>query len=52
MKKIGSIIKKQRNIKNVSQEKLAELLGVKRPTISQIENNERKVTVEELLKLS
>jgi len=36
----------------MSQERLAELLSVSRPTISQIENGDRKVSAEELIKLA
>ena len=36
----------------MSQEKLAGLLGVSRPTISQIENEDRKVCADELIKLA
>lgn len=36
----------------MSQQGLADRLGILRPTISQMENGERKVTAEELIKLS
>ncbi len=36
----------------MSQQKLAELLGVSRPTISQIEGGQRKVTADEMKKLA
>jgi len=36
----------------ISQQRLAEMLGVSRPTITQIENGKRKVSVNELVKLS
>lgn len=52
MNKIGNKIKELRENAGMSQQKLAELLGVLRPTISQIENNERKISADELIKLS
>jgi len=45
-------VKELRESYGISQEKLAEMLHVSRPTISQIENGERKISVEELIKLS
>ena len=51
-KNIGQRIKKLREEIGMSQQDLAERLGVLRPTISQLENGERKVIVEELIKLS
>ena len=36
----------------MNQEKLAELLGVSRPTVSQIENGDRKVSAEDLKNLA
>lgn len=45
---IGSRIKELRSQKGISQQGLAELLGVSRPAISQIENGERKISAEEL----
>jgi len=52
MIKIGYRIKKLRKQLGISQQRLADLLGVARPTISQIENGERKVSTDELVKLS
>jgi transcriptional regulator with XRE-family HTH domain len=52
MASIGHRIKSLRESLGMSQEKLAKLLGVVRPTISQIENGERKVCAEELRKLA
>ena len=52
MIKIGYRIKELREQLGISQQKLADLLGVARPTISQIENEERKVSTDELIKLS
>ena len=51
-RKIGQRIKKLRGEIGISQQDLADRLGVLRPTISQMENGERKVTAEELIKLS
>ena len=51
-KKIGQRIKKLREEIGMSQQDLAERFGVLRPTISQMENGERKVIAEELIKLS
>jgi len=51
-KKIGEKIKKAREQSGITQQKLAEMLGVARPTISQIENGERKISADELIKLS
>ena len=51
-KKIGQRIKKLREEIGMSQQGLADILGILRPTISQMENGERKVTAEELIKLS
>lgn len=52
MVSIGNRIKALRNAVGMSQERLAELLGVSRPTISQIENGDRKVLAEELKELA
>jgi transcriptional regulator with XRE-family HTH domain len=49
---IGQRIKELRVKVGMSQQKLAEILGVSRPTISQIENDERKIFADELIKLS
>ena len=51
-KKIGKRIKELRESIGVSQQKLAELLKVSRPTITQIEKGERKISADELIKLS
>jgi len=48
MAKIGEKIRELRTTRGISQQRLAELLGVSRPTISQIENGERKVSADEL----
>jgi len=52
MIKIGYRIKELREQLGINQQKLADLLGVARPTVSQIENEERKVSTDELIKLS
>lgn len=52
MAKIGEKIKELRTKAGTSQQRLAELLGVSRPAISQIENGERKVSVDELDRLA
>jgi len=51
-KKFGERIKKLREQVGYNQQKMAELLGVSRPTISNIENGERKVSIDELIKFS
>ncbi|UCE21491.1 MAG: DUF4065 domain-containing protein [Candidatus Aminicenantes bacterium] len=49
---IGQRIKELRVKVGMSQQRLAEILGVSRPTISQLENGERKIFADELIKLS
>ena len=49
---IGQRIKELRMKAGISQQKLAEMLGVSRPTITQIESGERKVSSDELIKLA
>src|SRR4030042_3739511 len=51
-KTIGKRIRELRGEAELSQQYLADNLGVSRSSISQIENGERKITAEELLKLS
>jgi len=51
-KDLGSRIKRLREELGISQQRLAALLGVSRSTISQIEIGVRKVSADELLKLS
>ena len=50
--KLGQRVKELREQLGVSQQTLAEQLKVSRPTISQIENGERKISADELIKLS
>jgi transcriptional regulator with XRE-family HTH domain len=52
MVSIGNRIRVFRKAVGMSQERLAELLKVSRPTVSQIENGDRKVSAEELIKLA
>ena len=52
MIQLGQRIKQIRESLGLSQQALAEKLGISRPSISQIENGERKVSAEELKKLS
>lgn len=52
MVKIGERIKQLRTKARLSQEDLSLRLGVKRTTLSQIENGERKVCFEEMRRLS
>ena len=52
MIKLGQRIKELREQSGISQQKLAEMLGVSRPTISQIESEERKISADELIKLA
>jgi len=49
---LGTRIKELRKKSGISQERLAEKLGISRPAISQIENGERKICAEELQKLA
>lgn len=52
MVKIGQKTAELRMRAGISQQRLAEMLGVSRPTITQIEQGKRKVSVDELVKLS
>lgn len=49
---IVNIIKKLREREGLTQQKLADELGVSRSSLSQIENGERRITINELIKLS
>ncbi len=49
---LGENIKKIRIMKELSQEELAHKLGINRVTITQIENNQRQLSIDELIKLS
>lgn len=50
--KISNRIKKLREKLDLSQEDLAKMMGVSRVAVSQIENGQRKICTEELVKLS
>ena len=49
---IGDRIREVRKLNRITQEKLAELLGVSRVTISSWENNENAPTVDNIIYLS
>ena len=49
---LGLRIKKYRKSRDLTQEALARLLGVSRPTMSLIENGQRKVSAEDIKTLS
>lgn len=49
---IGNRIRALRKAAGMTQQKLADLLNVLRPTISQIENGDRKISAEELKNLA
>jgi transcriptional regulator with XRE-family HTH domain len=51
-KKLGERIKKLREGAGITQERVAEILGVSRPTISQMESGEGKISAEELIKIA
>lgn len=51
-KKLGERIRKLRDGFKLSQENVAKKLGISRVSLSQIENGERKLTAEEMAKLS
>lgn len=52
MDTLGGRIRRLRDLYDINQQRLAELLGIRRTTLSQIENSERKIYAEELVKLS
>ena len=51
-KKLGMKIKSIREQVDLSQEKLANLLGISRVSLSQVENGERKISAEEIAALA
>ena len=51
-KQLGEEIKALREGNSLSQEKVAESLGINRVSLSQIENGERKISAQELSKLA
>lgn len=52
MVKIGGRIEEIRKELGLSQEEFSQSIGIKRTSLSKIENNERKLTAEELQKIS
>lgn len=52
MSKIGTNIRKERKRFDMSQNELAKCLGISRPAVSAIEKGTRKITADELIKLS
>ena len=48
---IGDMIKKVRKDRNLTQEQLGELVGVKKAQISRLENNTKNVTVETVIRI-
>lgn len=50
--KLGAKIKEIREHLDLSQERIAKLLGINRIAISQIENGQRKISAEEIAKLA
>ncbi len=52
MAKLGRRIRELRQQLGISQRRLAELLEVSRPTVSQIENEQRGISADELIRLS
>ena len=50
--RLGAKIKKIRTHLDLSQERIAQMLGISRVAISQIENGERKISAEEIVYLS
>ena len=52
MLKLGKRIKRLRELSGITQEELSKMIGISRPTMSQLENNERKINADELIKLS
>jgi transcriptional regulator with XRE-family HTH domain len=51
-KKVGAKIRRIRENLDLSQEEIAKSLGISRVAVSQIENGDRKVSAEEIAKLS
>ena len=48
---IGYMIQKARKERNLTQQQLGELIGVKKAQISRLENNTGNVTIETILKV-
>ena len=51
-KKLGAKVRKIRESLDLSQERIAKSLEINRVAVSQIENGERKISAEEIVKLS
>lgn len=47
---IGDMIKKVRKDRNLTQQELGDLIGVKKAQISRLENNTKNVTVETIIR--
>jgi transcriptional regulator with XRE-family HTH domain len=52
MAAFGERVRKIREALGMTQERLAEILGISRPSVSQIENGKRRLSAEELLKMA
>jgi len=50
-KQIGKRIRELRELKGLSQQNLSHLIGIPRPSISQIEKGERKIAIDEMINL-
>ena len=48
---IGDMIKRVRKDRQLTQEQLGELIGVKKAQISRLENNTKNVTVETIIRI-
>ena len=48
---LGEMIKKARKERNLTQEQLGELIGVKKSEISKLERNARNMTISNVLKI-
>lgn len=48
---IGDMIKAARKERNLTQEQLGQLIGVKKAQVSRLENNTSNVTIETILKV-
>ena len=49
---IGKKLKELREMKELSQEDLAIILGIKQPYYSQLENGKKKITIEQITKIA
>jgi len=48
---IGDMIKTARKERNLTQEQLGKIIGVKKSQISKLENNAKNVTIETIMKV-